>query len=147
MNVNLKLAIVLLVVSFAVLSGIQALVASVDPSTIAPEFQSLWQGIIYVFTSGAATVAFTFLRNILGYAENKLEASPEKRSQIQYEANLLGATAARYALYVYGLTAAIQALFAGTPYQIHATSIAGAIGIITDLVVKSINDLAASKTQ
>jgi len=146
MKLNLAQAIVVLLASFAVLTGIQAIVVSVDISTISTEWQPFWQGIVYIFTSGVATVAFTFLRNILGYAENKLEAAdPQTRSQIQYEAGLLGATLTRYALYIYGFTAAVTALFAGTPYQAYATSIAGAIGIILDLVIKAINDLAASK--
>lgn len=146
MKLNLWQAVAILLVSFAILSAIQALVATVDTSTIPSELQGIWQGVVYVFTSGVASVGFTFLRNILGYAENKLEADPQTRGQIHYEAGLLGATLTRYTLYVYGFTAAIQTGFAGTPYQQHATVIAGAIGIILDLVIKAINDLGA-KTQ
>jgi len=41
-----------------------------------------------------------------------------------------------------GFTAAIQALTMGTPLQQHAVYIAGAIGIVVDLIVKAIKDLS-----
>ena len=131
-----------LLVAFAVLSGIQYAAQSVDVSTIPQEWHPLWQGITYVFTTSAACVLFTFLRNILGYAENLFEASPEKRSQLKYEAGKLGATWVKYEVYLKGYTAAVLALTVGTPLQQHAVYIAGALGLITDLITKAIKDIA-----
>jgi hypothetical protein len=132
------MAIVILLVVFAVLSGIQAYVQSVDITTVPQEWQPLWQGISYVFTTSAATILFTFIRNILGYAENWFEASPTQRSTMKYEAGKLAATWAKYELYLKGYTAAILALTAGTPYNQYAVYIAGALGLLTDLITKAI---------
>lgn len=132
---------------FTVLTVVQGMVQTVDTSTIPSEFLGLWSGIVYIFTSGASTVAYTFLRNILGYTKAWFDANPEQRSNLTYESNQLGATATRFALYVYGFTAAIQALTVGTPYQQHATLIAGAIGIILDLFIGAIKDLGTPQTQ
>lgn len=142
MKLNLASAIVILLVAFAVLSGIQAAVQTVDPATLPKEWQPIWQGVIYVFTTSAASILFTFIRNILGYAENWFETSPENRSQIQYEAGKLAATWARYEVYIKGFTAAIQAYTAGTPLSQHAVYIAGAIGLIVDLIRKALKDIA-----
>jgi len=139
-------AIVIVLAAFAVLTAIQSLVTTVDISTIPVEYQGLWQGLVYIFTAGAATQVFTFLRNILGYAENWFETKPEKRAQLSYEANMLGATMVKFALYIYSFTAMIQALTAGTPYEQYAASIAGAIGIILDLIIKAVNDLGKPTT-
>jgi hypothetical protein len=132
------MAVVILLVAFAVLSGIQAYVQSVDITSIPQEWQPLWQGISYVFTTSAATILFTFIRNILGYAENWFEANPAQRSQIKYEAGKLAATWAKYELYLKGYTAAILALTADTPYNQYAVYIAGAAGLLTDLITKAI---------
>ena len=142
MKINYSLAVVILLVAFAVLSGIQACVQSVDITSIPTEWQPLWQGISYVFTTSAATALFTFIRNILGYAENWFETSPENRSKIQYEAGKLAATWARYEVYIKGFTAAIQAYTAGTPLNQHAVYIAGALGLIVDLIRKALKDIA-----
>ena len=142
LKVNLSRAIVVLLVAFAVLSGIQATIQTVDPATFPAEWQPLWQGVSYIFTTSAACVLFTFIRNILGYVENWFEASPTERSALKYEAGKLGATWMKYEVYLKGYTAAILALTSGTPYQQHAVYIAGALGLITDLVTKAIKDLA-----
>lgn len=146
MKINIYAAIVVIIVAFAVLSGIQYAVQTVNPSTIPAEWQTTWLGIVYIFTTSAATPLFTFLRNILGYAENWFEANPNERAKMQYEASKLGATWAKFQVYITGFTAAIQALTVGTPLQQHAVYIAGAIGIIIDLIVKAINDLKASSS-
>jgi len=140
-KVDYKLAVVILLVAFAVLSGIQAAVQSVDPGTIPQEWQTLWQGIVYIFTTSRATILFIFIRNILGYAENWFDARPEERGQLKYEARKLGATWAKYEVYLKGYTAAILALTAGTPYNQYAVYIAGAAGLITDLITKAIKDI------
>jgi len=137
-------AIVILIVVGVVLAGIQSLVQTVDASTIATELQGTWGLIVYVFTAGPATIFFTFLRNILGFTYKWLETDSEKRSVIQYEANLLGATATRFAFYVGGLTAMIQAFTVGTPAYPYAANIAGGIGIILDLTIGAIKDLSAT---
>jgi len=135
-------AITILFVALAVLVGIQTAVQSVDPSTIPAEWLPLWNGIAYVFTTSTAAVLFTFLRNILGFAENWFEANPDERQQLQYEAGKLGATWMKYEVYLKGYTAAILALTSGTPYQQCAVYIAGAVGLLTDLIRKAIKDLA-----
>lgn len=145
MKLNIYMAIVVIIVAFAVLSGIQYAVQTVDASTIPPEWQTVWQGIAYIFTTSAATPLFTFLRNLLGYAENWFEANPDEREKMHYEAGKLGATWAKFQVYIMGFTAAIQALTIGTPLQPHAVFIAGAIGIVVDLIVKAIKDLQPSK--
>jgi len=142
MKLNIYMAIVVILVAFAVLSGIQYLVQTVDASTIAPEWQTVWLGIVYIFTTSAATPLFTFLRNMLGYAENWFAANPNERAQMHYEAGKLGATWTKFQVYIMGFTAAIQALTMGTPLQQHAVYIAGAIGIVVDLIVKAIKDLS-----
>jgi hypothetical protein len=72
LKLNLASAIVILLVAFAVLSGIQAAVQTVDPATLPKEWQPIQQGVIYVFTTSAASILFTFIRNILGYAEHRI---------------------------------------------------------------------------
>jgi len=141
-KVNYRLAVVILLVAFAVLTGIQEAVKTVDSATIPQEWQTIWQGIKYVFTTSAACILFTFIRNILGYAENWFEASPEERRKLSYEAGQLGATWAKYEVYLKGYTAAILALTIGTPYQEYAVYIAGAAGLITDFITKAIKKIA-----
>jgi len=143
--VRLYQAIVILFVALAVLLSIQTFVQTVPVESIPEEFREVWNGIVYVFTTSFAAVLFTFLRNILGYAENWFEASPEEREKLRYEARLLGATWAKYEVYLKGYTAAIVALTAGTPYEKYAVYIAGAVGLITDFITKAIKDLAKSK--
>jgi len=133
--------IVLLVV-FAVLSGIQAAVQSVDPETVLPEWQPLWRGIVYFFATSAATPLFTFIRNIYGYLENWFETDPEKRHQLHYEAGKLAATWAQYEALIKGYSIAIIAFTIGTPMEPYAVYIAGAAALVTDLITKAITDLA-----
>jgi len=135
-------AIVALLVALAVLGGIQVWVQSVDASTLPPEVLPLWGAIAYIFTTQAATPFYTFLRNVLGYAENWFGANPEEREQMSYEAGKLGETLARFEVYLLGYTAAIQALTMGTPLQKYAAWIAGALGLVTDLMRKSLKDLS-----
>lgn len=135
-------AIVVLFVALAVLSGIQALIATVDPATIDPELQPLWTGIAYVFTTSGATVLFTILRNVLGYGYTWFEADPNRRSQITYEVGQLAATWLRFELYLKGFTAAVMAFSAGTPYEQYAVYIAGAIGLLIDIVRSTFAKLA-----
>jgi len=142
MRVNYPLAVVLLLVAFAVLSAIAMAVKTVDVATIQAEFQGIWAGIAYIFNTSSVTVLFVFIRNLLGYAENWLEAKPEERAKIQYEARLLGATWAKYEVYVKGFTAAIMALSTGTPYYEHATVIAGALGLLVDYITRAIKSLS-----
>jgi hypothetical protein len=143
MKINLYQAIIILIAAVAVLSGIQALISTINPDTVPSNLQFIYYGLAYVFLSGTGTVLFTFLRNIMGYAENKLNADPSVRSQIQYEAGMLGATAAKYATFIYGFTAAIQAVTMGTPYYAYATYIAGAIGLVVDMFVGALKKQAA----
>jgi len=143
MGLRLYQAVVILLVVGVVLTGIQALVQTVDPSTIATELQGAWGLLVYVFTAGPATIFFTFLRNILGFSTKWLATNPEKRGAIQYEANLLGATVTRYAFYIGSLTAMIQAFTVGTPAYPYAANIAGGISVILDLAIGAIKDLSA----
>lgn len=134
-------AITILIAAFAVLSGIQYYVQSVDPSTVPEGWEDLWSGIVYIFITSRGAVIFIFIRNILGYAENWLESNPEDRSQIQYEAGLLGATWVKYEALVKGYSVAAIAFTAGTPIEPYAVYIAGALSLVTDLITKAIKDL------
>jgi len=138
-------AIVLLLVACAVLSAIQLAVQSYA-STVPEEFQGLWAGILYVFTTSAAAPLFTFIRNILGYAENWFEARPEERRQLSYEAGKLAATWTKYETLIKGYTAAALVLTTGTPIAPYAVYVAGAAALATDLVTKAIKDLAKAST-
>jgi len=143
MKLNLSQAVVILAAALSVLVGAQAAVAAVDASALPSELVPFWQGVVYVFSAGVGVVVFTFLRNILGYVENKFEAAtPEDKAKIQYEASQLGATATKFSLYIYGFTAGIQTIFVGTPYAQYAVYVAGGIGIMFDLVLKSIENIA-----
>ena len=142
MQLRLYQAIVILLVVGAVLTGIQALVRTVDSAAVPTELQGTWGLIVYAFTAGPATIFFTFLRNILGFTNKWLGTDPEKRSTIEYEANLLGATVTRFALYVGGITVMIQAFTIGTPVYPYAANIAGGVGVILDLTIGAIKDLS-----
>jgi len=135
-------AIVILLVAFGCLFAIQAAVKTVDVADVPEEYQSLWRAISYVFTTQTSVILFTFLRNILGYAENWFAASPKEKEKIAYEAGLLGATWAKYQVYVSGFTVAITSLTTGTPYQEEAAYIAGALGLLVDFVTRAITKLA-----
>jgi len=141
MKLRLYQAIIVLLVALAVLAGIQVAVQSVDVATLPPEWQGLWAGIVFIFTTSAAAPMFTFLRNVLGYAENWFEANPEARKEMHYEAGKLGATWAKYELLIKTYTGALTYLLSGTPYSQYAVYISGAASVLTDLVLKAINDL------
>ena len=140
MKLNAGQAILILLVTAAVLLGIQVAVQSVSVSSLPTGLQSTWKYIEYVFDGGAAIVIFTFVRNIFGYAENVLQGTTAGAT-ISYDASQLGATLTRYAVYVSSIQTLITALFAGTPYVAYAGLIAGAIGTIFDMILKSVNDL------
>jgi len=133
---------VLLLVAFAVLTGIKFAVDTVDPSTIPSELRPIWDGVSYIFLTSAATPLFTFVRNIYGYAENYLGAKPEDRALIQYEANLLWQTWLKYEQYIKGFTILTILLTRGTPLEPYAVYIAGSISFAVDLIRKSLADLA-----
>jgi len=139
-------AIVLLLVACAVLSGIQLYVQSVDPSAVPEELRWLWSGIQFVFTTSAVAPLFTFIRNILGYAENWFEANPEERRQMSYEAGKLAATWTKYETLIKGYSAAALVLTTGTPIAPYAVYVAGAAALATDLATKAIKDLAKTLT-
>lgn len=141
MKLNLWKAIVILIVSAVVFSGIQVAVVAVKVSSLPASLQPIWDVIVYVFSLPSAIIAFTFLRNILGYVENTFQTEPAGQ-KIQYEAKELYATMSRFTVYVGSMTTLIQSLAVGTPYQQYATLIAGATGTILDMILKAINDLA-----
>lgn len=135
-------AIVIVLVAFAVLSGIQVAVQTIDPTAVPEEYLPIYEGLKYLFMTSTAAILFIFLRNLLGYAENWFETEADERGKLKYEAGKLGATWTKYELMIKGYTAAIMALTIGTPYQVHAVYIAGALALVTDLITKSIRDLA-----
>lgn len=136
-------AVILLLVALAVLTGVQYSLQNVDPQTVPEELQLIWEALTYIFLTSAAAPVFTFLRNILGYAENYFEASPEERKQLEYEAGKLGATWIKYESMIKGYTAMILALTLDTPAAPYAVYIAGGLGLITDLITKALKDLKA----
>jgi len=141
MKINTTTAIVILLVAFAVLTGIKATVDKVDATQIPQELQIVWRGIVYVFTTSAIAPLFAFVRNIYGYLENKYETDPAKRSQMNYEASQLWGTWLRYEGYIKAISIAAIALTEGTQLAPYAVYLAGALAFVVDLIRKSISDL------
>ena len=140
---TLTQAVMLLLVAVSVLVAFQVAAASVDINSLPAAFQTPWQAVVIFFSSGAVIAAFAFLRNILGYIENKLDNSSD--AAIQYEASQLGATLVRFTVYVAALETLLRTLFIGTQYEPYAIVLAGAIGVVFDIVLKAINDLSKAK--
>jgi len=137
-DLNYKKAIILLLFVAGVLSGISVVVQTVDVSTISPEWLPVWGCLVYIFATGAGGTAFTFLRNILGYAYTYFE----QNGKIQYDKNKLYATWARFEFYMLTISQFIQVATAGTKYAPYAITIAGAISVVLDLGLRSLNNLA-----
>ena len=140
--VNIYSATVILLVAFGVLTGIKAAVDTVDPTLLSPEVQTIWAGISYIFLTSAAAPLFTFIRNIYGFAENKLGADSETRGQINYEANQLWGTWIRYEGYIKGFAILVLAFTQGTQLEPYAVYIAGTLALVIDLIRKSLSDIA-----
>jgi len=137
-NINYKTAIILLLFVAGVLSGISVYVQTVDVSTIPAEWLPAWGFITYVVATGAGSTAFTFLRNILGYAYTYFE----QNGKIQYDKNKLYATWARFEFYMLTISQFIQVATAGTKYAPFAITIAGTISVVLDLGLRSLNNVA-----
>jgi len=146
MKLTLTTAIVILLVAFAVLTGVQVAVQSVDVESIPAEYKQVWLGVIYIFSTSAVTPLWVFVRNIYGYLTNYYGAKPSERANIQYEANQLSATWLQYEGYIKGLTILMIALFTGTQLAPYAVYIAGASAFVLDLIRKSLADIGQSKT-
>jgi len=140
-NINSPRATVILLVAFAVLSGISAAIRMVDVAQLPQELQTVWQGLSYVFLTSAAAPLFVFIRNIYGYWENKVGTDPEKRAQVKYEASQLWSTWLKYEGYMKAISVFIIAFTDGTKLAPYAVYIAGAITFIVDLIRKSLSDL------
>jgi len=123
-----------------VLSGISAYIQTVDIAMVPEEWRFFWNGLVYVFVTGAGGTAFTFLRNILGYAYTYFE----QNGKIVYDKNKLYATWARFEFYMLTISQFIQVATAGTKYAPYAIAIAGAISVLIDLGLRSINNLATA---
>jgi len=132
---------VILLVAFAVLSGISAAIRAVDITQIPETLQPVWHGIRYIFLTSAAAPLFVFIRNVYGHLENKYGTDPEKRSQIEYEASQLWETWLKYEGYMKAISIFIIAFTQGTELAPYAVYIAGSISFIVDLIRKSISDL------
>ena len=133
MKFNPAVAIIVLLVVIAVVVGVQTYINTVDASTI--------PGGVYVkafFSTASVTVAVTFLVNIGGYIENAVAS----KSNIQYEASQLGATFARYTVYMTAFSSMITAVTIGTPAAAYAAEIAAGLSLIIDLVKRSLAKLA-----
>jgi hypothetical protein len=140
MNVNYKKAIILLLFIAGVLSGVSVYLQTIDVATIAPEWQPAWNCLIYVFITGAGGTAFTFLRNILGFAYTYFEGA----GKIVYDKNQLYATWARFEFYMLTISQFIQVATAGTKYAPYAVTIAGAISVMLDLGLRSLSNVASA---
>jgi len=138
------MAAVVLLVVFGALSGISVAIKTVDISTIPVEWQGVWQGIVYIFTTSAAAPLFTFIRNVYGFYVNKYQLKPEQRSSLQYEANRLASTWLTYEGYIKAFTILVIAFTQGTPLEPYAVYIAGTLAFVTDLIRKSLSDIAKS---
>lgn len=135
-------AIVLLIVTLGVLSGVSLAVSSVDVETISPEMRPVWEGIVYIFTTSAATPAWVFIRNVYGYAKTKWGSKPEDRIQIEYEAHQFTKTYLEYEGYIKGYMVLAKVFTLGTPLEGYAVMLAGAFSFITDLIRDSLADLS-----
>lgn len=138
-KINLRYAIIILIAAAIVFIGLQVVVSNVDPNSVPAILQPVWDIIVYIFNAPAVIIAFTFLRNIMGYIENKFQ---EAGQQLQYDAKQLAETFSRFSVYIYGLTAAIQAALIGTPYAQYSLEIAGAIGLVFDMFIRALKELA-----
>jgi len=140
-NINTPKATVILLVAFAVLSGISEAIRLVDIAQIPVELQPVWRGLSYIFLTSAVAPLFVFIRNIYGYLENKYSTEPEKRSEIEYEASQLWGTWLKYEGYMKAISIFIIAATQGTELAPYAIYITGSITFIVDLIRKSLSDL------
>ena len=147
MKLNAYTAAVILLVVFGVLTGISAAIKTVDVSAIPAEFQGIWQGIVYVFSTSSVAPLFVFVRNIYGYYVNKAQLKPAQRSCLEYEGNRLVATWLTYEGYIKGFSVMALAFTQGTPLEPYAIYIAGAAAFIVDLIRKSLFDIAKGLPQ
>jgi len=143
-NLRYYQAAAILLIVFAVLTAIQTAIASVDTTDLPSEFQTIWSGIVYVFTTSAATPLWVFIRNVYGYAENYLGTDPLKREKLRYESSQLMATWMKYEAYIKAFTAMMLGLTVGTPLQPYAVYIAGGLAFLVDVIRKSLADIAES---
>jgi hypothetical protein len=134
MKINVAQAVVLLLVAMSVFVGVQMYVNSVDVSGVP------YAGYIQaVFSTGAMTVVVTLLVNVGGYIENAVGANAD----VKYEASKLGATFARYAVYMAIITTTIIGLTQGTPFAPYAAEIAAGLSLAADLLKRSIQKVIA----
>lgn len=132
-------AAVILLVAFAILTGIQTAVKTVDVSGMPDELQLVWDGVLYIFATSALTPLWVFIRNIYGYYENWAN----QKGEIEYEAKQFWATWLKYEEYVKALAALVIGLTMGTPLQPYAVYIAGGLAFLVDVIRKSLSDIAA----
>lgn len=142
MKINAYTAAVILLVVFGVLTGISLAIKTIDVSTLPVEFQGVWQGIVYVFTTSSVAPLFVFLRNVYGFYVNKYQLKPEQRTNLEYEANRLAATWLVYEGYIKAFAVMVLAFTQGTPLEPYAIYIAGSAAFIVDLIRKSLFDIA-----
>jgi len=135
-------AAVVLLVAFAVLSGVQAAIATVDITTLPEDLQVIWRGVQYVFVTSWIAPLFVFIRNLYGYAENWLGA--DDRKEFKFKANQLLANWAKYEQYIKGLTILVIALTIDTPVQPYAPYVAGGLAFLLDVIRKSLSDIAGT---
>lgn len=146
MKINPYTVTVILIAVAAILTAVTAAVRTVDVNTLPPEIQPVWQVIVYIFATSAATPLFTFIANIYGYVTNKLEAPSSTRDSIQYQANLVLATYVKLDGYIKGISLFALSAFQGTPYANYAVYIAGAAAFVLDIGVRTIKKLASPAT-
>jgi hypothetical protein len=140
MKINGYTAVAILLAAFAVLTGIKVAIGTVDATSLPPELKMIYDGINYICLTSAAAPLFVFIRNIYGFIENYLGS--EQRSEVQYEARLLGETWIKYEEYIKAFTIMIIAVTEGTSLAPYAVYIAGSLAFMVDLIRKSLKDIA-----
>lgn len=143
MELNLKKAVLLLAILLAALASVSYGLQQVNPAEIPqdPVTQSLFQGLLYVFTTSTTTPLWVFVRNVYGYLAHRYGGDPD----VKYEGKQLAKTYIVYEGYIKGYTALALTLAQGTSMQPYVTMLAGCFAFVTDLVRSSLADIASAK--
>lgn len=141
MKFNIYAAIVAVLVLGGVLGAVSLGMQTVDPKTLPPEIQPFWFGIVFIFTTSAATPIFAGITNIYGYWKNKYGAPANVRSSVEYEANQFYGTYLRLEGYIKGVNLFVVALTMNTPLAVYAAYISGSAAFILDVVRRTLEGL------
>lgn len=138
------LAIVFVVLG--VVLAFQTVVMKIDPGDLPEDIAAVVTGAQYILSTTSAGIAFTILRNFLGYTKDSLGAEAEGEG-IHYEIKLLGSTWAKYQMSIMGFTKALQIILLGTPYEPYAVLIVSAATLLGDVVSSTVKSWSKASAQ